>query len=1031
MDSDSAIVLLRAARAADPRHLPTQFRYIEWMQVRGAQETLNAEYAPLASHIDPTMRCFAAYALKPTMSFARIAALAAEMERKAEPSGCWVLLAMNTADPRKLLQLSERLTVLYPDFGFGWAARADLLRGLERRDEERRVLEQAVRRPLHPVDVVESRFRLARSYEESGDSARARGIVRSTELAVARDGRPGMRMAWLQYSNGTLLSHDRFRAALRPLEIARQARSWPHEFQSVAGAGGTLLDAGQTLRSIPYFTRAIAIADSVGSASLRLRAYTRRGRAFAKGGRTRDAERDLRHALRVGAVAREIYPIAEAWHNLAHVYESLGRFVEASQAAKQFVDHAALLTWDPLRVVSMRDLGIIQWKAGWHAAANATFARMVATIDELKLHSYWAGEYFERQGDLQRARDYYRRSYAASEDVSLSLTGLVRVYEALGLLDSAETYARAHDRSTLSTPRDVPLLPAIRARRGEFGEAAATLKEWWQRQEAQGNLEGAVVGAIQHADLLLQGGRAGEALATATHAATVAKRMTFHEERIDALRLKGAAELALGNTALAVATLRSADSVARSHPSHNAALRLTRALGEALERSGRIQEAVQAYDRSSHFSDAAGATFELDLDRARYHDRHVAPYEGALRLLMQSSAARAQVEPILSRSQRRKATALAPATRSARSAAAGRPGTLSVAEMRSVLAPDEAMLDYLLVDSLVAVTVVRRDRAATLVLPPTATTVAALARQLRARLLTQHAGLIDVSRSRFDIAVAHRLYGMLIAPLDSLLRGVRRLVIVPDGALHYLPFEALVESLPDGGVNNRWEYVRANYLLDRYAVTYLPSARFLSKSRTHDSISSRTGGRVVLVARDAPGAAGEITAVRSMWSPERTLTLTGAAATEVAVRRAAAANVAILHIASHALVNDNDPLASHIELAPDSVNDGYLHAGEIEATRTGAQLVVLSACETVSGALFNGEGLMGLARAFLAGGAKSVVASLWPIGAQTTDVMAEFHRRLAANEPPAIALRAAKVALRKRAETAHPLYWASFVLVER
>lgn len=1025
LDTDSTVVLLRAARAAAPQYLPVQHLYIGSMQVLGAQEKLNAEYAPLASHRDPTVRCFSAYALRPTMSDARLASLASELERKGEPSGCWTLLALSASHQMKSIVLWKRLLQLSPDAGFAWSALAEVLRRLGRRDEERLVLEQALRRGMHAFHMTDYQVSLARSHIESGDSVRGWRLRRSIELAVARDGRPALRMIFLDNSARTANNQERLRSALQYMEIAKGAGSWSGEFQSQMGAGGILLDEGKALPSLPHFSRAIAIADSVGSASFVLRAYTRRGRAFAKAGRISDAERDLRHALRKGAVTGENHYLAEAWHNLAHLYESQGKFAEASRAAKEFVDRASYRTQDGLRVVSLRDAGIIQWKAGWHAAANATFARMVAVIDELRMHTYWAGEYFERRGDLQRARSYYQRSYALEPgDLALSLTGLVHVYQALGLLDSAEKYAREHDRAP-TTPREVPLSPAIRARRGEFREAAATLEEWWKRQEAQGNLEGAAVGSLHYAELMLQAQRGREALATATYSARIAERMNFVEEHIDALRLQGMAELLLGNTGSAVKLLRRADARARAHPSYAGGMRVTHALGEALHREGRIQEAVRAYDRSADLADRAAGTFELDLDRARHRDRHGAPHDAALLLLVRSGAARAKVEPILNRSQRRKAT------HSGRLAANDVRATLTVAQVRAALRPDEALVDYLLLDSLVAVNVVRHNRAATVVLPASSPTVATLTSELRRTLVPQYAGRVDLARLRFNTAAARRLHSILVQPIDSLLHGARRVFIVPDGPLHQLPFEALVEGHVNGSPHDSAPKLQERYLIDRYAVTYLPSARFLSSTRAGVRKYAPAVGRVILVGQTAPGVAAEIAAIKSVWSPARTSTVQGAAATETAVRDLGAADAAILHVASHAVADDRDPMASHIELAADSLNDGYMHTGEIAAARTRAQLVVLSACETISGPLFAGEGPMGLARAFLVSGARSVVASMWPIGAATSSLMTEFHRGLSAGESTATALRAAKLALRTRPETAHPFYWASFVLVER
>jgi CHAT domain-containing protein len=137
----------------------------------------------------------------------------------------------------------------------------------------------------------------------------------------------------------------------------------------------------------------------------------------------------------------------------------------------------------------------------------------------------------------------------------------------------------------------------------------------------------------------------------------------------------------------------------------------------------------------------------------------------------------------------------------------------------------------------------------------------------------------------------------------------------------------------------------------------------------------------------------------------------------------------VIHFAVNAQSSPRDPLASHLRLAPDSVDDGYLNLGDITPARLGARLVVLSACETDAGPIYHGEGVMGLARAFLAGGAHAVVGTQWPIGPATAELMAAFYRRLATGAAPATALREAKIAVRSVRETAHPFYWAGAILV--
>ena len=125
----------------------------------------------------------------------------------------------------------------------------------------------------------------------------------------------------------------------------------------------------------------------------------------------------------------------------------------------------------------------------------------------------------------------------------------------------------------------------------------------------------------------------------------------------------------------------------------------------------------------------------------------------------------------------------------------------------------------------------------------------------------------------------------------------------------------------------------------------------------------------------------------------------------------------------------NDPLASMLRLRSDESSDGALHLREIERLRTRASLVVLSACETHEGPLLAGAGPIGLAHAFIGSGAAAVVATLWPVGESTAELLDVFYRELARGRAPSAALRTAKLSTRARPETSNPFHWAAFVLV--
>jgi CHAT domain-containing protein len=158
--------------------------------------------------------------------------------------------------------------------------------------------------------------------------------------------------------------------------------------------------------------------------------------------------------------------------------------------------------------------------------------------------------------------------------------------------------------------------------------------------------------------------------------------------------------------------------------------------------------------------------------------------------------------------------------------------------------------------------------------------------------------------------------------------------------------------------------------------------------------------------------------------------LTGEAASESAVK-ALLPLARRVHFATHGVLDDERPGDSRLALAPLGDEDGWLRAHEVEEGVLAAERVVLSACETM-GTAGRGEGLLGLARAFLAAGARSVVATSWAVDDETTSALVQrYEAALAGGAEPLAALRAAQVGLlrgsgRPGLSHVHPYFWAGF-----
>jgi CHAT domain-containing protein/Tfp pilus assembly protein PilF len=338
------------------------------------------------------------------------------------------------------------------------------------------------------------------------------------------------------------------------------------------------------------------------------------------------------------------------------------------------------------------------------------------------------------------------------------------------------------------------------------------------------------------------------------------------------------------------------------------------------------------------------------------------------------------------------------------------------------LAPDQVLLEFLLGDSASVVFAVTSDTVATMDLSIGRNAIAGLVDFVRGTMVRP--GQPGPSRNLWK-APLRRLYRQLIQPVEEsgLLHGKHRLLIAPHAELHYLPFDALISSEES-----------ERFLIERYEVAYVPSA----------SVWVRLGERTVpdhlkrvlaLAPRDGvlPGSRDEVEAIRRIFG-SRTTVFLGSDATERALVRSIS-RYDVVHLATYGILNKHNPLFSFVELNPVGDDDGRLEVHEVFELDLNANLVVLSACQTGlgSGALADvpaGDDWVGLVRAFLYAGASNVLATIWPVEDRATaGLMEAFYRYLESGSSPSEAVTLAKRASLSSADTAHPFYWAGFVLV--
>lgn len=317
--------------------------------------------------------------------------------------------------------------------------------------------------------------------------------------------------------------------------------------------------------------------------------------------------------------------------------------------------------------------------------------------------------------------------------------------------------------------------------------------------------------------------------------------------------------------------------------------------------------------------------------------------------------------------------------------------------------------------------------------------------RLRSRLIQKDAEFTDSARALFDL---------LIGPAQADLKSKTGLIIVPDGVLWQLPFQALQTSV------NR-------FLIQDYTISYAPSLTVLSemmdlKQKRQASYYSSPmllafGNPDVQSATTAnlqavyPGILGDekvaslpqteklVNTLCRLYGADRSKVYVGTDAREDRVKKEAA-SFRILQFATHGIVDNTNPMYSRLVMSQSGVDeheDGMLEAWEIMKLDLNAEIAVLSACETAQGRVAGGEGMIGLAWAFFVAGCPTTVVSQWPVAAQsTTELMIEFHKNLKPNiegqnsgMSKAEALRAASLKLMKNRRYRHPFYWAPFVII--
>ena len=332
------------------------------------------------------------------------------------------------------------------------------------------------------------------------------------------------------------------------------------------------------------------------------------------------------------------------------------------------------------------------------------------------------------------------------------------------------------------------------------------------------------------------------------------------------------------------------------------------------------------------------------------------------------------------------------------------------------------------------------------------------------------------------MTASNALYQAAVAPAANLIAD-KRVLIVADGALNYIPFEALVKT------SGAADYASLDYLIKSNEIVYAPSASVIAAIRQQQSTATNVRDGSILVVADpifsdddvrlkalraahmpigetrglglalesavqdftgnagAPPASGlrlaRLPGTRAEAEAIAASARTGGAkadvwmdmgASEEKLHSSNVANYRIVHIATHGLLNVERPQFTGVvlSLVGNTSADGFLRTDEIFNLKMAPSLVMLSACETGLGKEKRGEGVMGLTRAFMYAGAPTVGVSLWSVADKSTaELMTDFYKRFLAtgSSSRSGAMRDAQLAMISGKKYSAPFYWAPFVLV--
>ncbi|HEX7815906.1 CHAT domain-containing protein [Dyella sp.] len=358
-------------------------------------------------------------------------------------------------------------------------------------------------------------------------------------------------------------------------------------------------------------------------------------------------------------------------------------------------------------------------------------------------------------------------------------------------------------------------------------------------------------------------------------------------------------------------------------------------------------------------------------------------------------------------SERSRARALLDEVRDRAKLPATSAGIVPVAQVQQQLHPDERVIEFHDLPDRLIVWTVSHDGLREQSYP--------IARKDLIRLVDAFRNSI-IAGKRSAVAAAAQFGDLLVKPLD--LPDGTRLIVVPHGPLHYLPFQALKTG--------------DHYLIEQHPVSITPSIsialQLIDRGTTMHGSLTAFGNPDVAPQYALPGSEAEVKALADAFPGTQLFLHDQATKSRF---EANAGRTSLIHVAAHAQADTIDPLYSRVLLANENGKVNFLEAHEVLGLNLDkVSLVTLSACESGLGRVANGDEVLGFTRSFLAAGTSGLIVSLWPVSDDSTKLlMSTLYGELAKGRDVQTAMQQAQLAVLHSKDMDHPFFWAPFDVI--